>query len=71
MPELQDGDQARRLKVDGNDPAPTAATSKVTKMAVEPVWWLPGIAETLRQLSETEPAPHACSNRPAACIPSW
>lgn len=52
MPELHQAIQAGRLKPDG-DILATNGDVKVTKMAVEPVWWLPGVAKRFR-ISETE-----------------
>jgi len=52
MPELQQAIQAGRLKPDGDILAANGDV-KVTKMAVEPVWWLPGVAKRF-QISETE-----------------
>ena len=46
------------------------ASVSVTKIAIDPVWYLPGIAERFG-VTRDEPAPHACSSRPAACFPSW
>ena len=44
MPEIIDAIVAGRLKPD-NDILSGSGDVKVTKAAVEPVWWLPGIAE--------------------------
>ena len=44
MPEIKDALEAGRLKADG-DILTAAGDVRVTKAAVEPVWWLPGIAE--------------------------
>jgi GTP cyclohydrolase II len=44
MPELQDAIKKGRLKPDG-DILQENGDVKVTKAAIEPVWWLPGIAE--------------------------
>jgi GTP cyclohydrolase II len=44
MPEIKDAIAAGRLKPD-NDILSSSGDVKVTKAAVEPVWWLPGIAE--------------------------
>ena len=44
MPEIRDAIAAGRLKPD-NDILSSSGDVKVTKAAVEPVWWLPGIAE--------------------------
>ena len=52
MPELQQAVQAGRLKPDGNILAANGDV-KVTKIAVEPGWWLPGVAKRFK-ISETE-----------------
>jgi hypothetical protein len=44
MPEIMDAMAAGRLKPD-NDILSGSGDVKVTKAAIEPVWWLPGIAE--------------------------
>ncbi|MGQ0659370.1 GTP cyclohydrolase II [Sphingosinicella sp.] len=44
LPEIQDAIEAGRLDVDG-DIVREAGDVSVTKMAVDPVWWLPGVAE--------------------------
>ena len=44
MPEIKDAIAAGRLKPD-NDLLMPNGDVRVTKAAVEPVWWLPGIAE--------------------------
>src|SRR5260370_14853770 len=44
MPEIMDAMPAGRLKPD-NDILSGSGDVKVTKAAIEPVWWLPGIAE--------------------------
>ena len=44
MPEIKDAIAAGRLKPD-NDLLTPNGDVRVTKAAVEPVWWLPGIAE--------------------------
>ena len=44
MPEIRDAIAAGRLKPDNHVLTPTGDV-RVTKAAVEPVWWLPGIAE--------------------------
>src|SRR5689334_5709511 len=44
MPEIRDAIVAGRLKPD-NDILSGSGDVKVTKAAVEPVWWLPGVAE--------------------------
>ena len=44
MPEIKDAIAAGRLKPD-NDILTPLGDVKVTKAAIEPVWWLPGIAE--------------------------
>jgi GTP cyclohydrolase II len=52
MPELQQAIVAGRIKPDGNILAANGDV-KVTKVAVEPVWWLPGVARRFK-ISETE-----------------
>jgi len=52
MPELQQAIRAGRLKPDGDILAANGDV-KVTKMAVEPVWWLPGVARRFK-ISETD-----------------
>lgn len=47
MPELVDAIQKGRLKADGKILAPNGSCV-VTKAAVEPVWWLPGIARRFK-----------------------
>ncbi len=44
LPEIQDAIEAGRLNVDG-EIVHEAGDVSVTKIAVDPVWWLPGIAE--------------------------
>lgn len=44
MPEVKDAVEAGRLKPDGEVLLPSGDV-RVTKAAIEPVWWLPGIAE--------------------------
>src|SRR4051812_11898405 len=44
LPEIQDAIEAGRLAVDG-EIVHEAGDVSVTKIAVDPVWWLPGIAE--------------------------
>jgi hypothetical protein len=41
----------------------------VTKAAIEPVWYLPGVAKRFGCSEATCAA--RCSSRPAACTPSW
>ena len=52
MPEIRDAIAAGRLKPD-NDLLTPLGDVKVTKAAIEPVWWLPGIAERFG-VKETE-----------------
>ncbi|MBY0613496.1 MAG: GTP cyclohydrolase II [Beijerinckiaceae bacterium] len=52
MPELQDAVEAGRITPDGRILAENGDV-KVTKVAVEPVWWLPGVARRF-EISETE-----------------
>jgi GTP cyclohydrolase II len=51
MPEIRDAIHAGRLKPDG-EILNAKGDVKVTKAAVEPVWWLPGVAE---RFGMTEP----------------
>lgn len=44
MPELRDAMAAGRLRSDNQILSP-AGDARVTKVAIEPVWWLPGIAK--------------------------
>jgi len=44
MPEIRDAIRAGRLKIDGDIIGPKGDV-RVTKAAIEPVWYLPGIAE--------------------------
>ena len=43
---------------------------RVTKAAIEPVWYLPGIAERFG-IAESESCAAACSSSPGACSPNW
>ncbi len=52
MPELHQAVQAGRLTPDGDILAANGDV-KVTKVAVEPVWWLPGVAQRFK-ISETD-----------------
>ncbi|RKP13161.1 GTP cyclohydrolase N terminal-domain-containing protein [Piptocephalis cylindrospora] len=45
IPEIEGAVQAGRLKVDGNVVLNAQGELKVTKAAIEPVWYLPGVAE--------------------------
>ena len=45
-----------------------AGDVSVTKIAIDPVWWLPGVAERFGVAEGSLAA--ACSSRPAECIPS-
>src|SRR4029079_11259164 len=49
MPELKDALKAGRLRAD-NDVLMPNGDVRVTKAAIEPVWWLPGIAERFKVL---------------------
>lgn len=51
MPEISDAMRCSRLKPDGRI-LKLSGDISVTKIAIEPVWWLPGIAERL-QVTET------------------
>jgi GTP cyclohydrolase II len=44
LPEIREAIEAGRLEVDG-DIVREAGDVSVTKMAIDPVWWLPGVAE--------------------------
>jgi len=52
MPELHQAVQAGRLTPDGDILAANGDV-KVTKVAIEPVWWLPGVAKRFK-ISETD-----------------
>jgi GTP cyclohydrolase II len=52
MPEIQAALAAGRLTADG-DVLTAAGDARVTKVAIEPVWWLPGVARRFG-ISETE-----------------
>jgi GTP cyclohydrolase II len=52
MPELLDAMRAGRLKADGEVLAANGDV-RVTKVAIEPVWWLPGVAARFK-ISETD-----------------
>ena len=59
LPEVDRGDPAAAgWCADGTRPARPAARRMVTKAAIEPVWWLPGVAAALR-LQRDRPAPRA------------
>jgi hypothetical protein len=66
--EIQAAIATGRLEVDG-EIVHEAGDVSVTKIAVDPVWWLPGVAERFEVAEGSLGA--ACSSRPAACIPSW
>ena len=68
MPEFRDAIRAGRLKPDG-DILLENGDVRVTKAAIEPVWFLPGVAERFG-IEEAE-LRAACSSRPAACSRSW
>ena len=55
LPEIQAAIAAGRLEVDG-EIVHEAGDVSVTKIAVDPVWWLPGVAERFG-VSEGEPPP--------------
>ncbi len=69
MPELKDAIVKGRLTPDG---AILHANGdvRVTKAAIDPVWWLPGIAARFKRCARRRCAA-PCSSRPAACSPSW
>jgi hypothetical protein len=68
MPELRDAIEAGRLVPDG-DILEANGDVRVTKAAIDPVWYLPG----WRRASALPSGPCAgpCSSRPGACSPSW
>ena len=68
LPEIQGAIAAGRLEVDG-DIVREAGDVSVTKIAIDPVWWLPGVAERFG-VERIRACAAACSSRPAACIPS-
>lgn len=45
LPELEESVRAGRLKPDGKICLNSSGELNVTKFAVEPVWYLPGVAE--------------------------
>lgn len=47
MPELQEGVRQKRILIDGNI-VKTNGSLVVTKIAIDPVWYLPGIAQRLK-----------------------
>ena len=62
--ELRDAHKAGRLKADGNRIHATGSLS-VTKIAIDPVWYLPGIA---KRFGTTETiCAGSCSSRPRGC----
>ena len=69
LPELQAAIAAGRLKHDGDVVHKNGSVS-VVKIAIDPVWYLPGMARALRAPPRTICA-GSCSNRPPACFPSW
>ncbi len=65
--EIRDALAAGRLKADGHAIHANGSVS-VVKIAIDPVWYLPGIAQRL-----APPRPHCaetCSTRPPACSPN-
>ena len=68
LPEMQQAIAAGRLKHDGEVVHANGSVS-VVKIAIDPVWYLPGIAE---RFGTTEnKLRRSCSSRPPACSPSW
>jgi len=67
--ELQDAVRAGRLKADGELVRENGSVG-VTKIAVDPVWYLPGIAERFGTVRNARCAA-CCSSRPPACSPNW
>ena len=66
LPEVIDALARGRLKADGKVLTDNGA-AMVTKAAIEPVWYLPGVAKRFGCSGPTCAA--CCSKRPAACIP--
>ncbi len=50
--------------------SPRTAVVRVVKAAIDPVWYLPGIAERFG-IDEDASCATDCTSRPAACIRSW
>jgi GTP cyclohydrolase II len=68
LPEVIEALQSGRLKADGKF-LTAGGAAMVTKAAIEPVWYLPGVA---KRFGCSEPTCAACcSRKPAACTPSW
>ena len=67
--EMQAAIAAGRLKADGEVVHANGSVA-VVKIAIDPVWYLPGIAERFK-CTETNAAPRRCSSRPRACFPNW
>ena len=59
LPEIRIALSAGRLHADGRVLHQNGGIS-VIKIAIDPVWYLPGIA-----------CAASCSNRPRGCFPSW
>ena len=68
LPEMQAAIAAGRLKNDGAVVHGNGSVS-VVKIAIDPVWYLPGIAERFGTTERTCGA--RCSSRPPACSRSW
>jgi hypothetical protein len=68
LPEVIEALQSGRLKADGKVLTAGGAAT-VTKAAVEPVWYLPGVAQRFKAARAICAA--CCSKKPAACTPSW
>ena len=66
-PSSRDAVAAGRLVADGKM-LRAGGDVVVTKAAIEPVWYLPGVARALRRAPKPSCAAR-CSSRPAACIP--
>ena len=69
LPEVIEAMQNGRLQADGTF-LTAGGAALVTKAAIEPVWYLPGVARALR-LHARPTCAACCSRRPAACTPSW
>ena len=69
LPEIEEAIAKGRLANDGAVVQPNGSLS-VVKIAIDPVWHLPGIAERFNA-TETRACDGPCSSRRPACSPSW
>ncbi len=67
--EMQDALAAGRLANDG-DVVHENGSISVVKVAIDPVWYLPGIAQPFRYDGDRIYAAR-CLSRPPACFPNW